>query len=159
MSASTEDTRTDETLDELGPVDYLVVEFPAGSQNFTGEMAEELARMSEAGTIRILDMLILQKNDDGSVDALELDDVAGTDSIRALEANIAEILAADDVEHLAAAMLPGSVAGVLVWENCWAAPFASAARRSGGQLIATGRIPIQAIAASIEAELSAEEGS
>jgi len=159
MSASTEDTRTDETLDELGPVDYLVVEFPAGAQNFTGEMAEELARMSEAGTIRILDMLILQKNDDGSVDALELDDVAGTDSIRALEANIAEILAADDVEHLAAAMLPGSVAGVLVWENCWAAPFASAARRSGGQLIATGRIPIQAIAASIEAELSAEEGS
>ena len=159
MSASTEDTRTDETLDELGPVDYLVVEFPAGAQNFTGEMAEELARMSEAGTIRILDMLILQKNDDGSVDALELDDVAGTDSIRALEANIAEILAADDVEHLAAAMLPGSVAGVLVWENCWAAPFASAARRAGGQLIASGRIPIQAIAASIEAELSAEEGS
>jgi hypothetical protein len=159
MSASTDETRTDDTLDELGPVDYLVVEFPAGAQNFTGEMAEELARMSEAGTIRILDMLVLQKNDDGSVDALEIDDIPGTDVIRALEANIAEILAADDVEHLAAAMLPGSVAGVLVWENCWAAPFASAARRAGGQLIATGRIPIQAIAASIEAELSAEEGN
>jgi hypothetical protein len=151
MSASTDETRTDDTLDELGPVDYLVVEFPAGAQNFTGEMAEELARMSEAGTIRILDMLVLQKNDDGSVDALEIDDIPGTDVIRALEANIAEILAA--------AMLPGSVAGVLVWENCWAAPFASAARRAGGQLIATGRIPIQAIAASIEAELSAEEGN
>jgi hypothetical protein len=158
MSASTDDTRTDESIDELGPVDYLVVEFPAGAQSFTGEMAEELARMSEAGTIRILDMLILQKNDDGSVDALEIDEVPGADDIRALEANIAEILAADDVEHLAAAMLPGSVAGVLVWENCWAAPFASAARRAGGQLIATGRIPIQAIAASIEAELSTEEG-
>lgn len=149
----------DTTLDELGPVDYLVVEFPAGEQNFTGEMAEELARLSESGTIRILDMLILQKNDDGSVDALEIDDVAGVDEIRALEAHIAEILAAEDVEHLAAAMLPGSVAGVLVWENRWAAPFASAARRSGGQLVATGRIPIQAIAASIEAELAAEEGN
>ena len=150
---------TDVTLDELGPVDYLVVEFPEGAQNFTGEMAVELARLSESGTIRILDMLILQKNDDGSVDALEIDEVPGVDEIRALEANVAEILAADDVVHLAEAMVPGSVAGVLVWENTWAAPFASAARRSGGQLIATGRIPIQAIAASMEAELAAEEGN
>jgi hypothetical protein len=150
---------TDVTIDDLGPVDYLVVEFPEGAQNFTGEMAEELARLSESGTIRILDMLILQKNDDGSVDALEIDEVPGVDEIRALEANVAEILAADDVVHLAEAMVPGSVAGVLVWENTWAAPFASAARRSGGQLIATGRIPIQAIAASMEAELAAEEGN
>jgi hypothetical protein len=150
---------TDVTIDDLGPVDYLVVEFPAGAQNFTGEMAEELARLSAAGTIRILDMLILQKNEDGSVDALEIDEVPGVDEIRAFEAEIAEVLAAEDVENLAAAMLPGSVAGVLVWENRWAAPFASAARRSGGQLIATGRIPIQAIAASIEAELAAEEGN
>jgi hypothetical protein len=149
----------DTTLDELGPVDYLVVEFPAGAQNFTGEMAEELGRLSSAGIVRILDLLILQKNEDGSVDALEIDDVPGGDEIRALETDIAEILAAEDVEHLAAAMLPGSVAGVLVWENRWAAPFASAARRSGGQLVATGRIPIQAIAASIEAELAAEEGN
>jgi hypothetical protein len=104
-------------------------------------------------------MLILQKNEDGSVDALEIDEVPGVDEIRAFEAEIAEVLAAEDVENLAAAMLPGSVAGVLVWENRWAAPFASAARRSGGQLIATGRIPIQAIAASIEAELAAEEGN
>jgi hypothetical protein len=72
---------------------------------------------------------------------------------------VSEILAADDVLNLAAAMEPGSVAGVLVWENTWAAPFASAARRAGGQLIATGRIPIQAIAASIEAEQAAEEGN
>lgn len=150
---------TDVTIDDLGPVDYLVVEFPAGAQNFTGEMAEELARLSAAGTIRILDMLILQKNEDGSVDALEIDEVPGVDEIRAFEAEIAEVLAVEDVENLAAAMLPGSVAGVLVWENKWAAPFASAARRSGGQLIATGRIPIQAIAASIEAELAAEEGN
>jgi hypothetical protein len=65
---------------------------------------------------------------------------------------VAEILAAKDVAHLAAAMENGSTAGVVVWENRWAAPFASAARRSGGQLIASGRIPIQAIAASLEAD-------
>ena len=62
------------------------------------------------------------------------------------------MLAADDVENLGAAMEPGSTAGVLIWENLWAAPFASAVRRSGGQLIAGGRIPIQAIIASIEAD-------
>jgi hypothetical protein len=146
-------------IDELGPVDYLVVEFPPGAQNFTGEMAAELVRLSDAGTIRVLDVMILQKAADGSVDAYEIDDTEDAGEIRALEAQVSEILAADDVVHLAAAMEPGSVAGVLVWENTWAAPFASAARRSGGQLIATGRIPIQAIAASIEAEMAAEEGN
>jgi len=144
-------------VDELGPVDYLVVEFPPGAQNFTGEMAAELVRLSDAGTIRVLDLVILQKAADGSVDAYEIDETEAADEIRALETHVSEILAADDVEHLAAAMEPGSVAGVLVWENTWAAPFASAARRAGGQLIATGRIPIQAIAASIEAEQAAEE--
>jgi hypothetical protein len=144
-------------VDELGPVDYLVVEFPPGAQNFTGEMAAELVRLSDAGTIRVLDLLILQKAADGSIDAYEIDETEAADEIRALETHVSEILAADDVEHLAAAMEPGSVAGVLVWENTWAAPFASAARRAGGQLIATGRIPIQAIAASIEAEQAAEE--
>ncbi len=141
---------TDNTgIDELGPVDYLVVEFPPGAQNFNGEMAAELVRLSDAGTIRVLDLLILQKAADGSVDAYEIDETDVVDEIRALETHVSEILAADDVLNLAAAMEPGSVAGVLVWENTWAAPFASAARRAGGQLIATGRIPIQAIAASI----------
>ena len=144
-------------IDELGPVDYLVVEFPPGAQNFDGEMAAELVRLSDAGTIRVLDLLILQKAADGSVDAYEIDETDAVDEIRALETHVSEILAADDVLNLAAAMEPGSVAGVLVWENTWAAPFASAARRAGGQLIATGRIPIQAIAASIEAEQAAEE--
>ena len=78
--------------------------------------------------------------------------IAAVENILVLEAQLAELLAADDVEHLAAAMEPGSTAGVLIWENLWAAPFASAARRSGGQLIADGRIPIQAIIASIEAD-------
>ena len=149
-------------LDEMGPIDYLVVEFPAGAQNFSGEMADELARLSESGAIRILDLLILQKNEDGSVDGVEIDEAPGSadvDQLRALETDAAEILAAEDVANLAEAMLPGSVAGVLVWENRWAAPFASATRRSGGQLIATGRIPIQAIAASMEAELASAEGN
>jgi hypothetical protein len=149
----------DASINELGPVDYVVVEFPAGATNFTGEMAKELLSLVEAGTIRVIDVLILTKNEDGSVDALEIDDTPAVDEIRALEADIAEILAADDVEMLAEAMLPGSVAGVLVYENRWAAPFGDAARRAGGQLIAAGRIPIQAIAASIEAELAEEEGN
>jgi hypothetical protein len=142
---------TNTPFDELGPVDYVVVEFPAGASNFTGEMAAELLKLVDAETIRVIDVLILTKNEDGSVDATELSDIEELGELQAVEADLAELLAEDDVENLAAAMEPGSVAGVLIWENLWAAPFASAARRSGGQLIANGRIPIQAIIASIEA--------
>lgn len=153
----TADTET--SIDELGPVDYLVIEFPAGQQNFTGEIAEELAGLAASGVIRVLDLILISKNADGSIDALEIDETPAADAIRALEADIAEILAAEDVALLAEAMEPDSVAGVLVFENRWAAGFASATRRAGGQLIASGRIPIQAIAASIEAELASEEGN
>ena len=150
---------TDVSLDELGPVDYLVVEFPAGASNFTGEMAAELVALVDSGTIRLIDVLILTKNEDGTIDAMELSDIDELGELQALEAQLADLLAEEDVEHLAAAMDPGSTAGVLIWENLWAAPFAAAARRSGGQLIATGRIPIQAIIASIEAdEATATEG-
>ena len=83
---------------------------------------------------------------------MELSDIENLGPLQQLEAELAELLAEDDVANLAAAMDPGSVAGVLIWENLWAAPFASAARRAGGQLIADGRIPIQAIIASIEAD-------
>src|SRR4029079_11837667 len=104
-------------------------------------------------------VLILDKNEDGSVDVTELSDIDQLGELQTIEAELAELLAADDVAHLAAAMDPGSTAGVLIWENLWAAPFASAARRSGGQLIANGRIPIQAIIASIEAdEANSTEG-
>src|SRR3954447_21643002 len=140
-------------LDTLGPVDYFVVEFPAGASNFTGEMAKELLALVDAGTIRVIDVLILTKNEDGSVDAKELSEIENLGSLQKVEAQLAELLTADDVVNLAAAMEPGSTAGVLIWENLWAAPFASAARRSGGQLIANGRIPIQAIIASVEADL------
>jgi uncharacterized membrane protein YebE (DUF533 family) len=144
---------TDTPLDELGPVDYVVVEFPAGAKNFTGEMATELVKLVDAGTIRVIDVLILDKNEDGTVDATELADIEQLGELETIEAELAELLAAEDVENLAAAMDPGSTAGVLIFENLWAAPFAAAARRSGGQLIANGRIPIQAILASIEADL------
>jgi len=150
---------TDTELSQLGPIDYVVVEFPAGASNFTGEMAEALVELVEAGTIRVIDILILTKNDDGSVDAMELADVDELGPLIQIEAELAELLAEDDVEHLAAAMEPGSVAGVLIWENLWAAPFASAARRSGGQLIADGRIPIQAIIAAIQADDDITEGA
>jgi uncharacterized protein DUF6325 len=150
MTTELVDQHTD--LDSLGPVDYIVVEFPAGATNFTGEMADELLALVDAGTIRVIDVLILTKNDDGSVDAMELSDIEQLGPLRRVEAQLAELLAEEDVEHLAAAMDPGSTAGVLIWENLWAAPFASAVRRSGGQLIATGRIPVQAIIASIEAD-------
>ena len=143
---------TDPSLDELGPVDYMIVEFPAGASNFTGEMAAELLALVDSGTIRVIDAVILTKNEDGTVDATELSDVSELGELQAIEAQLAELLAEEDIEHLAAAMEPGSTAGVLIWENLWAAPFAAAARRSGGQLIANGRIPIQAIIASIEAD-------
>jgi hypothetical protein len=146
---------TDE-LDELGPVDYLVVEFPAGKSNFTGEMASELARLVDAGTIRLLDLLVIHKDQDGAIEGFEIDDFEAIDELRELERDIAEILSADDVADLAASMSNDSWAGAIVWENRWAAPFASAARRAGGQLIATGRIPIQAIIASLEADEEAE---
>jgi hypothetical protein len=143
---------TNTPLDELGPVDYVVVEFPAGAKNFTGEMATELLKLVGSGTIRVIDILILDKNEDGSVEANEFADLEDLGEMQVIEAELADLLSAEDVAHLAASMEPGSTAGVLIWENLWAAPFASAARRSGGQLIANGRIPIQAIIASIEAD-------
>ncbi len=147
---------TERSLDELGPVDYLVVEFPAGHQNFTGEGADELVRLHDAGIIRIMDILILAKDPDGTVDAMELSDLPDLGELQRIEAQLAQTLAEEDVEHLAAAMDPGSVAGVLIYENLWAAPFGSAMRRAGGQLIANGRIPVQALIAAVEADAALE---
>ena len=140
----------DVSEEELGPIDYVVVEIPAGTSNFSGAMAAELAALAEAELIRVLDLMILTKDQDGNIEVLEVEDLDGTGELGSIEADLAEILAFEDVENLAAAMEPGSTAGVLIWENTWAAPFAVAARQSGGQLIASGRIPTQALIASFE---------
>ena len=144
----------DDVMDELGPIDYLVVEFPAGKADFSGAMAAELKKLVEPGLIRVLDLLIITKDADGEVDAFEIhdfeDDEAGL--LRELGAEYAELLSQEDVGHIAAALEPGTVAAALVWENTWAAPFASSIRRSGGQLVASGRIPMQAILAALEAD-------
>ena len=152
---------TERTLDDLGPVDYLIVEFPPGRQNFAGEGAAELLRLHDSGIVRIMDFIVLQKAEDGTVMAQELGEVGGMDEFGRLETELAQTLSEEDVDHLAAAMDPGSVAGVLVYENVWAAPFGAAVRRAGGRLIANGRIPIQAIIAAIEADeaMAQEEGA
>jgi hypothetical protein len=147
---------TERSLDELGPVDYLVVEFPKGAQNFTGEGAAELLRLHDAGIIRIMDLIIIGKAEDGTVMAQELGDLGDLGELARIEEQLAETLAEADVEKFGAVMEPGSIGAVLVYENLWAAPFASAMRRAGGQLIANGRIPIQAIIAAVEADEALE---
>ena len=148
---------TNTPLDELGPVDYVIVEFPEGHQHFTGEVIEELLKLVDAGTIRV-DRRAHPRPRTPTVRSRPWSSPTSRTSARCveLEAELAELLAEEDVEHLAAAMDPGSVAGVLVYENLWAAPFASAARRAGGELIANGRIPIQAIIAAVEADAALE---
>jgi hypothetical protein len=143
---------TDRSIDDLGPVDFLIVEFPVGQQNFTGEGADELVRLHESGIIRIMDLVILEKHADGSIEGHELSDFDELGELRQIEEQLAETLAEEDIINLAEAMEPGSIAGVVIFENTWAAPFASAMRRAGGRLVANGRIPIQAIIAAIEAD-------
>ena len=116
-------------------------------------------RWSTPGTIRVLDLIVLEKDENGEVEGYEIEDLGDLGELATLETSLAEILALDDVDHLAAAMEPGSAAGVLVWENSWAAPFAVAARQSGGQLIASGRIPTQALIAAFEADAASTEGA
>ena len=151
---------TERSIDELGPVDYLVVEFPAGQQNFTGEAAEELLRLHDAGIIRVMDLVFIGKGADGTVMAQELGDLEDLGDFARLEAELAETLAEEDVLTFGEVMAPGSLGAVLVFENLWAASFGSAVRHAGGQLIANGRIPIQAIIAAVEAdEALAAEGA
>jgi hypothetical protein len=143
---------TDRSIDELGPVDYLVVEFPPGHQNFTGEAAEELLRLHEAGIVRVMDLVFIAKGPDGTVMAQELGDLEDMSPLARLETELAETLAEADVQTFGGEMAPGGIAAVLVYENLWAAPFGAAVRHAGGHLRAAGRIPVQAIIAAIEAD-------
>ena len=145
--------------DELGPVDYVVVAFPAGQADFSGEMASELRALMDSDTVRVLDLVLVTKDVDGSVEGTELRDADDSEvgQLHAAEADLAVLLAESDIDEIGQVLEPGSAAAVLVWENTWAGPFGSAVRRSGGQLVTSGRIPTQAILAAIEADVE-EEG-
>ena len=139
-----------ESIDELGPIDYLVVEFPGS--NFTGEIMPEMVDLVQRGVVRVLELVVIKKDEDGSFEALEFDDISGgvLGELRAMERDLANLLSEDDVAAVAEALEPGSTAGLLIYENLWAAPFASAVRRAGGQVVAGGRIPVQALLAVLE---------
>jgi hypothetical protein len=133
-------------LEEMGPIDFIVIEWPASQPN--GEAAPYLIDLVERGVVRILDIALMAKDEDGTVGALDLgDDPAFAEFIGASSG----LLDQEDLDEAAAALTPGSAAAVLIYENSWAGPFASAVRRSGGQLVASGRIPVQAILASLDA--------
>jgi len=160
MTEATDEQAIDErALDELGPVDYLVVEFP-GSQ-FKGEILPELASLVQRGIVRVLDLVVIRKAEDGSYEAFELGDpdAGPLGEIRELERELADLLSEEDVAGVADALEPGSSAALLVYENLWAAPFASAVRRAGGQLVADGRIPIQALVAALEADAALDQAT
>ena len=143
-----------DTTDVLGPVDWVVVEFPADKANFSGEMAQELRALVERELVRVLDLVFIRKNEDGSVDVDELSDVPddAVGELLAHETALAMLLAEEDIVAVGEALEPHSIAAVLVYENSWAGPFAASVRRAGGHLIDSGRIPTQALLAAIEAE-------
>jgi uncharacterized membrane protein len=145
--------------DVLGSVDWIVVEFP-GSK-FNGEVAPAILDLVERGLVRVLDLLIIKKDDDGEFEVFEMSDLDDDEigDLRQAEAELAMVLSEQDVIDLAATIEPGSSAAVLVWENVWAAPVGAAIRHAGGQLVASGRIPTQAILAALEADLDSESAA
>ncbi|MGW6139186.1 DUF6325 family protein [Streptomyces sp. NPDC055144] len=143
-------------VEELGPIDYVVVEFP-GSR-MTGEGLPLLVDLVDRGLIRILDLTFVRKEEDGSVSGLELADLIGDGELdlAVFEGVSSGLLGQDDIEEAANALEPGSSAGVLVYENRWAAPFAAALRRGGARMIASGRIPAPAILAALDSTEAAD---
>lgn len=154
-------TPVSDTFDEvdasggMGPIDYLVVEFPGN--RMTGEGLPLLVDLVDRGLIRILDLTFIRKETDGSVTGLEIGDLTGDGrlDLAVFEGASSGLLGEDDLQEAAAALEPGSSAGVLVYENVWAAPFAAALRRGGAELVASGRIPVPAILAALDATESA----
>ena len=146
-----------EAIDQLGPVDWLVVEFP-GPDFGKGQIAPYLEDLVKRDLVRVLDMVFLRKTEDGTLETAEISDLeeGQLGEVRMAEAELAMVLSEQDVMDLAATIEPGHSAAVLVWENVWAAPFGSAIRKAGGQLVASGRIPTQAVIAAFEADAQAE---
>ena len=142
---------SEEQLEEMGPIDYVVLEWN-GEQPDAGEVQPLLLDLVDRGIIRILDIAFLAKDEDGSVSGIDIGDLKQVAAAFAeFEGASSGLLGFDDLQEAAAALDPGTSAAVLVWENRWAAPVAVALRRSGGQLVASGRIPVQALIASLDA--------
>jgi hypothetical protein len=140
-----------EQLEEMGPIDYMVLEWD-GEQPVTGEVMPLILDLVDRDVIRILDIAFLAKDLDGSVAAKDFGEFALAGAgLAEFDGAVSGLLGQDDLEEAATALEPGTVAAVLLWENRWAAPVAVALRRSGGQLVASGRIPVQAILASLDA--------
>ncbi|MCX4858592.1 DUF6325 family protein [Streptomyces canus] len=135
----------------MGPIDYLVVEFPGN--RMTGEGFPLLVDLVDRGLIRILDLTFIRKDADGSVTGLEIGDLTGDGALdlAVFEGASSGLLGQDDLVEAAAALEPGNSAGVLIYENLWAAPFAAALRRGGAELVASGRIPVPAVLAALDA--------
>jgi hypothetical protein len=144
-------TVTPEELDEMGPIDYLVVEFP-GSR-MTGKGLPMLVDLVDRGIIRIIDLVFVKKELDGSVRGVAIADLDrdGQLDLAVFQGASSGLLGQDDLDEAGAALEPGSSAGILVYENRWAAPLAREIRRGGGQLVASGRIPVQAVLAALDA--------
>jgi hypothetical protein len=139
-----------EELDEMGPIDYILVEWSGRQPN--GEVAPHLVDLVERGLIRILDLVFVAKGEDGTVSGVEIADVGNeVAELSVFEGASSGLLSDEDVAEAGAVMEPGTSAALLVFENTWAAPFATAVRRSGGQLVASGRIPVQAVLAALDA--------
>jgi hypothetical protein len=142
---------------ELGPVDYLVVEWPAGKEP-TGEGLKHLVDLTDRGIIRVLDLAFVRKNEDGTLDGLLVADLDqdGTLDLAEFEGASSGLLSEHDYDEAGAALEPGAAAAILIYENRWAAPFAAAVRRSGAELIASGRIPVDALLEALEQSEAAE---
>jgi hypothetical protein len=136
---------------ELGPIDYLIVEWPRDREP-TGEGLKLLVDLVERGVIRVLDLAFVRKDEKGAVQGLAIADIDGDGSLDLLEFEGASsgLLAQDDFDEAGSALEPGTAAAILVYENTWAAPFATALRKSGAQLVANGRIPVNALIAALD---------
>jgi len=135
---------------EMGPIDYILVEWPGRQPN--GEVAPHLIDLVDRGLIRILDLAFVTKDDDGTVAGLELADLGdGAAELEVFAGASSGLLSDDDLTEAAAALEPGTSAALLIFENTWAGPFAAAVRRSGGQLVASGRIPVEDVLAALDA--------